>query len=47
MPKLPVILLVDDDSDYRALVGDALSSAGIACELQQAGGATPTPPAPT
>lgn len=36
MPKLPVILLVDDDSDYRALVGDALSAAGIACELQEA-----------
>ena len=36
MPKLPVILLVDDDSDYRALVGDALSAAGIACELHGA-----------
>ena len=36
MSKLPVILLVDDDGDYRALVGDALSAAGIACELHEA-----------
>ena len=40
MLKPAVILLVDDDADCRALIGDAVSSAGIPCRAFEAADGT-------